>query len=69
MIIATGFIALFAVLTAFSERALRAIEELPRARHISFLQLLMVPSWFAWPLLLVQSKLMHALRLAYRRLF
>lgn len=68
MLIVTALVALFALLTAFSDRALNALEELPRSRHISLLQALLVPSWFAWPVLLVQSLLLRGLRRAYRRL-
>lgn len=68
MLIITGLIALFALLTPFSDRALHTLEEIPESDHVSLKQALMIPYWYAWPLLFVQSKLLAGVRFAYRRL-
>lgn len=68
MLLITGLIALFAVLTPFSDRALHTLEEIPESNHFSLVQALMVPYWYAWPLLFVQSKLLQGIRSVYRRI-
>lgn len=67
MLILSALIVFFAVLTAFSDRALRTLEEIPRSDRLSLIQTLMIPYWYAWPLLFVQSKLLQGVRSAYRR--
>ncbi len=67
MLIIAGIIGLLAVLMPFSDRALHALEEIPESDHLSLSQALMIPYWYAWPLLFVLSGLLQGFKSVYRR--